>query len=86
MINANAINQNNTGMRQDSLKWVRENLSDDQLTVELAHSREDGLWIIDGRHRMAIAKERGLKTIKATVEGWDADGNVTFKSTTDIAL
>jgi hypothetical protein len=75
-------------MRSESLDHLRAHPED---ANRLGPPRIDvwpdsGPVVGDGRHRMAIAAERGDKTIKADIVHYDTEGNVIKQGTEDVSL
>lgn len=67
-----------SGMRDESFELVRKQRTQDQkmrpIEIEIYPGHKP--FLADGRHRLAVAKERGEQTIDAIVRYYDEEGNV----------
>lgn len=76
------------GMRDDSFSHLRAHPEDAnrQGIPRIEVYPDSGPTVADGRHRMALAAERGEGSIDAEVVRYDADGNVVSRETQPVAL
>lgn len=68
-----------SGMREESLDYLRKGGEAHGGPPRIGVEPDGTARIIDGRHRITLAREAGQDSIRAKVYGYDADGNVTWQ-------
>jgi hypothetical protein len=82
------LNINHSGMRNESMKIVRKQRQNgEKMRPIVVTVFPDGLIALnDGRHRLAVARERGDKSITAHIIYYDDELNVIHEETRDLLI